>query len=252
MRNAMYGLLVVLGSGTNAGLADEIKLPVVPGAADPDKNPGPVVCLNVNERGRVLLPPSDQINNTDGTVTDTLDNAEQVYLYLNRRAKAEARLNPDNEEPQTVLLWTHAGCSFEQVYAITKTARRAGHTQSHWRVDRGADKGEGRLPVALVRAGEKPEVEFVARVTATDEGKVEKILLTGDGLPKDGLDLKTDVAAFGKKLADLAAVNKGKRIGLRLEIGDKLLQAHVVQLIDASIRADIADVSPVPIDPKKR
>jgi hypothetical protein len=114
------------------------------------------------------------------------------------------------------------------------------------------DKGEGQLPIAGANAGDKSEVAFVARVTATEKGQIDKIILSGDGLSRDGLDLKTDVAAFAKKLTELAAASQGKRIELKLEIDDKLLQAHVVQLVDVSIRAGIADVSPVPIDPKRR
>lgn len=244
MRSTICGVLL-LAFGGPAFAADEIKLPVVPGAADLDKNPGPVVYLNANEQGRVLLSSAD-----DPKVRDTLDNAEQVRIYLNRLAKEQTALNLD-AKPATLVLRAHTDCPFEKVYAITKAARMAGHTQSHWRVDRGAGKGEGQLPVPL-RADDKADVKFVARVTATEKGQIEKLTLKGSDLPKDGLDLKADVAAFEKKLKELVAANKGKKIHLTIEIADKLLHAHVVELIDASVKAEIKDVSPVPIDPKKR
>jgi hypothetical protein len=39
---------------------------------------------------------------------------------------------------------------------------------------------------------------------------------------------------------------------LTLELGEKLVQEYVVQLVDQGIRAGFNDISPVPIDPKKR
>ena len=100
-------------------------------------------------------------------------------------------------------------------------------------------------------AADEKTAKFVARVTATDQGKIEKITLRGEGIEKE-LDLKADAADFGKKLKELATKHKGKRLALTLELGDKLVYEHVVKLIDAATRAGIEDVSPVPIDPKKR
>jgi hypothetical protein len=140
-------------------------------------------------------------------------------------------------------------CPFEKTYAVTKAARLAGFTQYQWRVSLGADAGEGQIDTAA-EADDKP-VKFVARVTADDKGKIEKITLSGDGIDKE-LDLKADVDAFVKKLKELAEKHKDKKRALTLELGDKLLQAYVVKLVDASIKAGFEDVSPVPIDPKKR
>ena len=39
---------------------------------------------------------------------------------------------------------------------------------------------------------------------------------------------------------------------MTLEIGEKLVQEYVVQLVDHGIRAGFTDISPVPIDPKDR
>lgn len=245
MRSAICSVLL-LAFGGPALAADEIKLPMVPDAADLDKTTDPAVYLNIDERGQVLLRPADAPD-----VRDFLENAEQVRIFLNRKAKERVQLDPTNKEPAALALRVHADCPFEKVYVITKVARSTGHTQSQWRVDRGAGKGEGQLSVPL-RADEKPDIEFVARVTATEKGQIEKLTLKGGDLPKDGLDLKADVAAFEKKLKELVAANKGKKIHLTIEIADKLLHAHVVELIDASIKAGIKDVSPVLLDPKKR
>ena len=93
--------------------------------------------------------------------------------------------------------------------------------------------------------------QFTARATADEKGKIEKITLNGDGIEKE-LDLKTDVNVFEKKLKELATKNKGNRLKLTLELGDKLLQAYVVELVDTAIRSGFEDVSPVPIDKSKR
>ena len=44
----------------------------------------------------------------------------------------------------------------------------------------------------------------------------------------------------------------GRAAAIDMEIGTKLLQAHVVQLIEDSIRAGFSDVSPIPLNPKER
>lgn len=96
----------------------------------------------------------------------------------------------------------------------------------------------------------KPKPHYIARVTADDKGKIEKITLTGPGIEKE-LDFKADTNALYKKLKELAA-NHDKPVMLTFEIADELLQAYVVKLIDGSIKAGFEDVSPVPIDKSKR
>jgi hypothetical protein len=94
-------------------------------------------------------------------------------------------------------------------------------------------------------------VHYIVRITSTDEGAIKNIHLWCDGLPV-ALDLKADVGALAKNLKELAAKHKDQPVQLTLEIGDKLLQAHVVKLVDISIRSGFEDVSPVPIDKSKR
>jgi biopolymer transport protein ExbD len=93
-------------------------------------------------------------------------------------------------------------------------------------------------------------VRYTARVTSTTDGVIEKITLHDDGVAK-ALDLKADVKAFAKRLKELAEKHKDQRLKLTIEIDLKLLPAHVVELVDASIEAGIEDVSPTPLNPKK-
>jgi biopolymer transport protein ExbD len=96
---------------------------------------------------------------------------------------------------------------------------------------------------------------FIVRVAATDNGMIEKMTIheEGNADPK-GKDLGANVQNYASELAALNAQNeRDKKQGkLTLEISDKLLQAYVVQLVDQGIRAGFNDISPVPIDPKKR
>ena len=96
-------------------------------------------------------------------------------------------------------------------------------------------------------------VRYTARVTS-DEGKIASITLHGAGLPAAGLEFKSDLGAFGKKLKELAAkhADDAKPPALVVEIDLKLLQGDVVKLLDASVRAGFTDISPVPLDTSKR
>lgn len=99
----------------------------------------------------------------------------------------------------------------------------------------------------------EPVTHYVARVLSAEDGSIANIHLSGGKLPEKGIDLKADVKALGGRLKELAAKHdKKKPAALTIEIADKLLQAYVVQLIDTAIRSGFEDVSPVPIDPKKR
>lgn len=99
----------------------------------------------------------------------------------------------------------------------------------------------------------KPRV-FVVRVAAADNGTIEKMTLSEDGSPTPPKDLGPTVDTYRDELKALAAqLEREKKTGkLTLELGDKLLQAYVVQLIDTGIRSGFTDISPVPIDKSKR
>ncbi len=93
---------------------------------------------------------------------------------------------------------------------------------------------------------------YIVTVTSEKNGKIANINLRGDGLPKDGLDFKADTGAYGKKIKELVAKHKEKPPAIDMEISGELVIEYVVQLFDASIRAGVTDVSPVPLDPTKR
>jgi biopolymer transport protein ExbD len=95
---------------------------------------------------------------------------------------------------------------------------------------------------------------FIVRVTSTDSGTIEKITVSEDGSPTAPKDLGPTVDLYRDELKGLAAqLEQQKKQGkITLELGDKLLQAYVVQLVDTGIRAGFNDISPVPIDKSKR
>jgi biopolymer transport protein ExbD len=100
----------------------------------------------------------------------------------------------------------------------------------------------------------KPK-HYIVRVAVTENGKIGQMSILEEGsaniTPKD---LGANVEAYAAELAalskQLAAQQKTGKV--TLEIGEKLLQEYVVQLVDNGIRAGFTDISPVPSDPKKR
>jgi len=111
---------------------------------------------------------------------------------------------------------------------------------------------------------DKPQ-KWIAKITATEAGKIANINLREDGAAAtEGEDLGADPKTFLKRVQGYADAEK-KRIEaakakgqiipppkLTLEIGEKLLQAHVIQMFDASVQAGFSDIAPVPIDKAKR
>lgn len=211
-----------------------------------------VIYLNVNAKGEVVLPPNAQGLNANGNAPRVLENLTHVEIHLKRIVKEdELRAGPAKKDAavRLLILRVHEDCPFEKAYGILKAGRTVGFTKFQWRVIR-EDNGERRIPVSVKRADEKV-TQFTARITADPQGKVEKITLRGEGIEKE-IDFKADIDAFAKKLKEVAEKNKGKRLSLTLEVADKLLQGELIKLIDAATGAGIADVSPIPIDPRKR
>ncbi len=104
----------------------------------------------------------------------------------------------------------------------------------------------------------KPKL-YIVRVTATGDGSIEKMTIMDSEAPDQGEEIKAaagkdQVEAYHAALAKRSAqLEKDKRPGkITLELSEQLLQAYVVQLVDQGIRAGFSDISPVPIDPKKR
>lgn len=98
----------------------------------------------------------------------------------------------------------------------------------------------------------KPK-HYIVRVASTDTGTIEQMTIFEEGAADaKGEGIGPDVGKFHAKLSALSAQLQGKPGKVTLEMGEKLLQEYVVQLVDQGIRAGFSDISPVPIDPKKR
>jgi biopolymer transport protein ExbD len=116
------------------------------------------------------------------------------------------------------------------------------------------DEGaQSAMSVPSVTDDNKP-AHYIVRVTADDNSRIEKMTLSEEGSPALPKDLGANLEAYRDELTaihtQLAAQQKPGK--LTLELGDKLLQESVVALVDTGIRAGFTDISPVPIDPKKR
>lgn len=118
----------------------EIKLPAAIAAKAISEREEYAIFLNVNDQGKVILASTDQYKDSEGKVTDTLDNAEQVRLFLTRRAKediaAAGPANKDKPPRSVIILRVHKECSFEKTYAIMKACRQAGYLKVQLRAIR--------------------------------------------------------------------------------------------------------------------
>jgi hypothetical protein len=108
--------------------------------------------------------------------------------------------------------------------------------------------------------GDEKATTWIVRVTSTKSGAIEQMTLREDGAPDtSGKNLGDNVATLKKELNTLfdmeqkrsnAAKSEGREIPppkLLFELDDKLLQAYVVQLLDAAVQVGFTDVAPVPI-----
>ncbi len=92
------------------------------------------IFLNVDEKGRVLLAAADQYKDSEGRVTESLDNAAQVLTFLRRRAQEDrnavgAAANADAPLRSVIILRVHKLCPFEKTYPIMFACRQAGYTR---------------------------------------------------------------------------------------------------------------------------
>jgi biopolymer transport protein ExbD len=122
------------------------------------------------------------------------------------------------------------------------------------------DQGGGGGPVTI---GEEKPTKWIIRVNATESGQIASInLREGDSADTAGKDLGPDAKDLQTALRKLfdteknridAAKASGRNIPppkLLLELDDKLLQAFVVQLLDAGVQVGFTDIAPVPIGKK--
>lgn len=121
-----------------------IKLPKAAAAQPLSKNDEYVIYLNVNQEGKVLLPPSEQYKDSTGKETTTLDNRDQIASYMNRKAKEDqARAGPGNKDMafrSLVILRIHEKCPFEKSYGIMKACRAAGYLRVQLRAELVSDR----------------------------------------------------------------------------------------------------------------
>lgn len=107
----------------------EIKLPEALAAKALTKGEEYAIYLNVNEKGQVILTPTDHFTDSAGNVTTTLDNPAQVENFLKRRAKedraAAGAAGADKPLRSIIILRVHKECPFEKTYGIMKACRRA-------------------------------------------------------------------------------------------------------------------------------
>jgi biopolymer transport protein ExbD len=252
---------------SDPGTGDQIKLPEAVAAKPLDKNRGEIIYLNVNQQGKVLLPPAQRGDEK----VETLDNPTQVEHYLKRRAQTEYRKQtgkggdlPSTWKSEAVLvLRIDKDTPFEKTYPIVKACRNAAYTKLEFRavvaVD---DKSEGQIPLKVPPATEdelpiplpleKEPGKYLLVVRADAAGKIAKLTLREGADPKKVIEFGPDIVALLKKLEEFARKHKDKAAKLTIAIDAKLLQAHVILLFDASVQAGFTDIQPVPLDPKER
>lgn len=250
----LFLLSVVLGAepAPPPREADVVRLPEAANANPLGKLGAHDVVLNVNASGQVLLGPAQR----EGKAFATLDRPYQVEQFLKRRAKEEraARGEPADADEllrSALVLRIDARTPFLTAYYNLIAARFAKYKHYQLRVNRGGDRGEGRFDLALPLGAPMPEAEFVARATSDDTGGLAKLTLRGDGLGGE-FDLKDDLAALGKQLANLALRHKGKRFRLHLEVGEKVLYSEAIRVLDTAFGAGHTDVWLFPIDKRVR
>lgn len=267
----------------------DIKLAEAAGAKPLDKLPEYAIYLNVNGAGKVALGPNDQFSDPAGEKVTTLVNPVQVEIYLKRRAREdqlagpakaprvpakgdgrpedviattaekEDELDPTKPPPplrSTIIFRVDAQSPFEKTYAVVRAARNAGFTKAQWRALLPNGAGEGHFAVTIP----VPEDEFglaipdptapavsryVTRVRATDAGKIGDITF-------NGLDLKTDVEALGRKVRAVKQKHGDKPAAVVIEIDGKVLHADVIRLIELCVKAGYPNAEFVPLDPKLR
>jgi len=113
-------------------------------------------------------------------------------------------------------------------------------------------KEEGGPPVSMPNLTDDKPVKYTVKVTATDTGTINSMTLTEADSAKPPVDLGASLDKYFEELQSRAKQNAGKPTKLTLEIDPKLLQEHVVHLLDQGIRAGFNDIAPVPIDVKDR
>src|SRR5262249_53549449 len=96
-------------------------------------NDGQVIYLNINEKGELLLPPSERYTNPDGTETKILTNAKAIEIYLKRRSHEEE----GSDKRSLIILRVHKLCPFEKTFEIMQACRNVGYQRVQLRAEIG-------------------------------------------------------------------------------------------------------------------
>lgn len=113
----------------------------------------------------------------------------------------------------------------------------------------------GQNSTAISPIDENKPKHYIVRALAADNGTIAQMNLTEEGsADAKGTDLGSNVETYRDEIKKISAqlAAQGKTGKLTLELGDKLLQAYVVQLVDTAVRNGFTDISPVPIEKNKR
>ncbi len=108
-----------------------IRLPEAIAAKALEKNVTDTIFLNINDKGQVLLPPSDREGDTD-----TLDNPIQVENYLKRRASIEMKKTNKDRPEATLILRIDKETPFSLSYPLMRACRMAGYSRVELRAIR--------------------------------------------------------------------------------------------------------------------
>jgi hypothetical protein len=99
---------------------------------------------------------------------------------------------------------------------------------------------------------DKP-VRYIVKVEANDNGTIKGMTLREADTANEPKDLGVSMEGYVDELKKLWEQNKGRQPAkLTLEIEPRLTQEYVVALLDHGIRVGFTEISPVPVDPKRR
>jgi hypothetical protein len=187
--------------------SEPVQLPTATAAAALDKTDKLVFCLDVNQKGRVLLSPADEVGGRDKNTVSAFDNAEQVRIFLKRRALEERQAARPTDRmllvrngPSTfIALRVDARIPFKQTAALVRVFQEA-NFRPQFRATR-PDGTEGQFALAKERPFttlpiDDEEVEWCSvRVAADPAGKIAKLAFLDDRLTNEDPGLDPNIEA---------------------------------------------------------
>jgi biopolymer transport protein ExbD len=113
---------------------------------------------------------------------------------------------------------------------------------------------EGGVAVAgFPTPSDENPVRYIVKIEANDNGTIKKMTLREAETANEPKDLGVTMDGYVDELKKAWEQHKGRQPAkLTLEIEPRLIQEYVVALLDHGIRVGFTEISPVPVDPKKR